>query len=117
MGRLTHTRKELQGRWHQKMPRFFYWLVVVASGIGGTAAAINIGIPATGGMLHDWWNDIYPYIFGGCIGVVCVSKLTVAGGYKEVDPDRLLHGRPGGHFTMAHDIDEDIDGEQPWAQE
>ena len=89
---IKNTGNEAVKRWHEKMPRFFYWLVVIAISIGCTAAAINTLIPATGGVLHEWWVNIYPYIFGGCIGVICASKLTVAGGYKELDPDKVLQG-------------------------
>jgi hypothetical protein len=100
-------------RWHEKMPRFFYWLVVIAISIGCTAAAINTLIPATGGVLHEWWVDIYPYIFGGCIGVICASKLTVAGGYKELDPDKVLQG----DITFKRDAEQpnmsDIETQQP----
>ena len=89
---IKQTGNELLGRWHQKMPRFFYWLVVIACGIGGLAFAINNGIPALGGTHSDWWADVYRYILGGCIGVVFVCKFTVAGGYKEIDPDKVLRG-------------------------
>lgn len=89
---IKKTRSEAVRRWHEKMPRFFYWLVVVACGVGGTAFAINSGVPALGGTLHEWWTDVYSYIIGGCIGVIAVSKFTVAGGYKEIDPDKVLQG-------------------------
>lgn len=85
-----NTSSEIAGRWHQKMPRFFYWLVVIACGIGGTAFAINTGVPALGGTLHEWWTDLYTYIIGGCIATVFVCKFTVAGGYKEIDPDKII---------------------------
>ncbi|MBQ8713087.1 MAG: hypothetical protein IJ551_09770 [Prevotella sp.] len=93
---------EIMQRWHQKMPRFFYWLVVVAAGVGGAAVAINTIIPATGGTLHEWWTDLYPYVLGTCIGIVFVCKFTVAGGYKQIDPDALLHGD---HTVLDQDID------------
>ena len=87
--KIKHTGSEIAGRWHQKMPRFFYWLIVVACGIGGAAAAINQLVPMTGGVLHAWWIDLYPYIFGSCVGIVFACKFTVAGGYKDIDPDKL----------------------------
>ena len=89
---IKQTGNELRERWHQKMPRFFYWLVVIACGIGGLAFAINNGIPALGGTHSDWWADVYRYILGACIGVVFVCKFTVAGGYKKIDPDKVLRG-------------------------
>ena len=99
--KIKHTGNELKGRWHQKMPRFFYWLVVIACGIGGTAFAINSGVPALGGTLDEWWTDIYSYIVGGCIGIIFVCKFTVAGGYKEISPDDITKGR----ITLDKDIE------------
>ena len=87
--KIKHTGNEIVERWHQKMPRLFYWIVVIASCIGSTAFAINTGVPALGGTLHEWWTDIYSYIIGGCIGIICVCKLTVAGGYKNINPDDI----------------------------
>lgn len=89
---IKKTGNEIVERWHSKMPRFFYWLVVIAVGIGGTAATINTLVPMTGGVLHEWWTDLYPYIFGGSVGVICACKFTVSGGWKEVDPDKVLQG-------------------------
>ena len=89
---IIRTGSEAVERWHQKMPRFFYWLVVIACGIGGLAFAINNGIPALGGTHADWWADVYRYILGACIGIVFVCKFTVAGGYKKIDPDKVLRG-------------------------
>lgn len=92
---IRQTGNELVERWHKKMPRFFYWLVVIACGIGGTAFAINAGVPLLGGTLHQWWTDIYTYIIGACIGIVFVCKFTVAGGYRGIDPDKMI---PGNNF-------------------
>lgn len=87
-----NTGNEAVERWHKKMPRFFYWIVVIACGVGGTAFAINSGVPALGGTLADWWTDIYSYVIGGCIATVFVCKFTVAGGYKNIDPDKIIRG-------------------------
>lgn len=87
---IKQTGNEILGRWHQKMPRFFYWLVVIACGIGGLAVAINKLVPLTGGVLHEWWVDLYPYIFSTCLGIVFTCKFTVAGGYKRIDPSKML---------------------------
>ena len=89
---IKQTGNELRERWHQRMPRFFYWIVVIACGVGGCAFAINNGIPALGGTHAEWWPDVYRYILGACIGIVFVCKFTVAGGYKEIDPDKVLRG-------------------------
>lgn len=99
--KIKNTGNEAMERWHQKMPKFFYWLVVIACGIGGTAFAINTAVPALGGQLHEWWTDIYSYVIGGCVGIIFVCKFTVAGGYKEINPDDLPHGR--------NILDKDID--------
>ena len=80
---------EVSSRWHLKMPKFFYQVVVVASGIGGMALTINTSIIAAGGVTHMWWNDIYPYIIGTCAGTIFACKFTVNGGFKTVDPDKL----------------------------
>jgi len=105
---IRHTGSEIRERWHMKMPRFFYWLVVIACGIGGTAFAINTGVPALGGTLDAWWTEWYGRILSGCIGVVAACKFTVAGGYKDIDPDRLTHG----NTVLDKDID-DMSGEPP----
>lgn len=89
---IKNTGNEIMERWHQKMPRFFYWIVVIACGIGGTAIAINNGLPMLGATHAEWWADVYRYILGGCIGVVFVCKFTVAGGYKSIDPDKVIQG-------------------------
>ena len=87
---IIKTGNEAVQRWHQRMPRFFYWIVVIACGVGGCAFAINNGIPALGGTHAEWWPDAYRYILGACIGIVFVCKFTVAGGYREIDPDKVL---------------------------
>ena len=113
---IIKTGNEAVQRWHQKMPRFFYWIVVVACGIGGLAVAINTGVPALGGMLHEWWTDIYSYIIGGCIGTIFVCKFTVAGGYKEIDPDKVIrNGNIVDRDSAAPNMS-DIDTEQPIEQ-
>ena len=103
---IRQTGNEIVERWHRKMPRFFYWIVVIATCIGMTAYAINTGIPALGGQLHEWWTDIYSYVIGACIGTVCVCKFTVAGGYRKVDPDKII--RAGQAPNMS-----DVETEQP----
>ena len=89
---IKQTGNELLGRWHQKMPRFFYWIVVIACGVGGCAFTVNSALPALGGTHAEWWPDAYRYILGACIGIVFVCKFTVAGGYRDIDPDKVLRG-------------------------
>ena len=98
---LKHTGNVLKERWVQKMPRFFYWIVVIACGIAGTAIAIHNGVPATGGVLPEWWTEVYPYITGGCIGIIFACKFTVAGGYKDINPDNITRG----NIVLDKDID------------
>lgn len=105
---IRRTGNELSRRWHEQMPRFFYWLIVVACGIGGGAAAINQLVPMTGGILHEWWINLYPYIFGTCVGIVFACKFTVSGGYKDINPDRLTRG----NMVLNKDIDH-MSGESP----
>ena len=89
---IKNTSNEIKERWHQKMPRFFYWIVVAVSCIISTAFAVNSGVPAMGGELPVWWTDIYSHILTCGIGIIVVCKLTVAGGYKKINPDRLQDG-------------------------
>ena len=89
---ISKTKNEMVERWHQKMPRFFYWMVVVACGVAGTAAAINLGLPMVGGTHSEWWDEAFRYIISTCIGVVFACKFTVAGGYKKIDPDKIIRG-------------------------
>ena len=111
--KIKHTGNELKARWMQRMPRFFRMLMRIVMGIAATATTVNFGVPALGGVLYDWWSDVYTHILVGSICIVMVCKLTVAGGYKELDPEDLLRGKMGRHIQMEHDIDEQIDGEQP----
>lgn len=110
---IKQTGSELKNRWHQQMPRFFYWIVVVACGIGGMAFAINTAVPALGGTLHDWWTDIYSYIIGGCVGIIFVCKFTVAGGYKQIDPDKIIRGQQLVNRDSTAPNMSDVETQQP----
>ena len=89
MGGIRHTGKEIKDRWVMKMPRFFRGLVVLCVCIVGTAFGINTTMVTAGAIPHEWWNDIYPLLIGVPTGMAIICKLTVAGGYKDIDPDRL----------------------------
>ena len=89
---IKHTGSELKGRWVGKMPKFFRQLVILCACIVGTAFGVNTMLQMTGAVAHDWWNDIYPLLIGVPTGMAIVCKLTVAGGYKDIDPDRLTRG-------------------------
>ena len=111
--KIKHTGNELKERWVQRMPRFFRMIVKIVTAIALTATTVNFGVPALGGVLYEWWPEIYTHILVGSICTLMVCKLTVAGGYKELDPEELLRGKLGRHIQMTHDIDEQMDGEQP----
>lgn len=111
--KIKHTGNELKERWVQRMPRFFRMIVKIVTAIALTATTVNFGVPALGGVLYEWWPEVYTNILVGSICTVMVCKVTVAGGYKELDPEDLLRGKMGRHIQMEHDIDEQIDGEQP----
>lgn len=111
--KIKHTSSELKERWVQRMPRFFRMIVKIVTAIALTATTINFAVPALGGALYEWWSGVYTHILVGSICTLMVCKLTVAGGYKELNPEDLLRGKMGRHIQMEHDIDEQIDGEQP----
>lgn len=111
--KIKHTGNELKERWLMKMPRFFRMIVKIVTAIALTATTVNFGVPALGGVLYEWWPEVYTHILVGSICMLMVCKLTVAGGYKELDPEELLRGKMGRHIQLTHDIDEQMDGEQP----
>lgn len=106
--RIRHTGNELKERWTQRMPRFFRGLVVLCACIVGTAFGINTMLNMTGAVAHAWWTDVYPLLIGVPTGMAIVCKLTVAGGYKDIDPDRLTKG----NVILDKDIDH-MHGEMP----
>ena len=87
---IINTGNEIRDRWTAKMPRFFRQLVKLAASVIVIVFAINSGVPALGGTLHPWWTDIYTYIISACIGIIVTCKMTVAGGYRDIDPDKVL---------------------------
>lgn len=89
---IRHTGTEIKERWMGKMPRFFRLIVVLCACIVGTAFGINQIMVIGGATPHQWWTDIYPLLLGVPTGMAIICKLTVAGGYKNIDPDRLMHG-------------------------
>lgn len=113
---IKNTGSELKGRWMGKMPRFFRQLVKLCACVIAIAFAINSGVPALGGTLHEWWTDIYTYIISTCIGIIATCKLTVAGGYKEIDPDKVIQG----NLTLDRDAQQpnmsDVETQQPSEQ-
>ena len=105
---IRHTGNELKERWTAKMPRFFRGLMILCTCIVGTALGVNQIMVIGGAQPHWWWTEIYPLLLGVPTGMAIVCKLTVAGGYKDVNPDRLTRHN--------HILDKDIDhmhGETP----
>lgn len=80
---------EFVERWQKKMPRFFYWVTMVASGVLFVSVTIHFTVESAGAAHVDWWQSIYPYVVGASAGIIAVCKFTVAGGYKDVDPDKI----------------------------
>lgn len=85
---------EVVERWQQKMPRFFRHIVVLCACVALSAFVINTSMSVAGAMPHEWWTDAYPLLIGVPTGMIIVCKLTVAGGYKDINVDALTHGRP-----------------------
>jgi len=110
---IKRTGNELRERWTKRMPRFFQTIVRIVLSIAATATTVNFAVPALGGELYDWWSGVYTHILVGSICTLMVCKLTVAGGYKKLDPEDLLRGKMGRHIQMDYDIEDNPDGEQP----
>ena len=66
----------LKNRWHNAMPKFFKRICLICTLVSGTALAVNTAIVAGGGVPHDWWVDIYPYLLGIPAGMAFVAKFT-----------------------------------------
>ena len=86
---IKRTGNEAVKRWHEKMPRFFHTLMMLAVGIGTTASAIHFGLPALGSEHSEWWPEVYKWICGICIGVAVSSKFTVDGGFRQKQADKM----------------------------
>ena len=106
--KIRHTGTEIKERWMGKMPRFFRQIVVLCACIAGTAFGVNQIMVIGGATPHTWWTDIYPLLLGVPTGMAIICKLTVAGGYKDIDIDSLTHG----NMILDKDIDH-MDEEGP----
>ena len=75
------------------MPRFFQRIVILCAIVVVTAFTVNTALTVAGAEPHDWWRDAYPLLIGVPIGMIVICKLTVAGGYRDIDLDPLSHGQ------------------------
>lgn len=66
----------MRQRWSNAMPKFFRIVCWVCALVSGTALAVNTAITAGGGVPHEWWTDIYPYLLGIPAGAAFVAKFT-----------------------------------------
>ena len=66
----------LRQRWNNAMPKFFRVICWSCALVSGTALAVNTAIVAGGGIPHEWWSDIYPYLLGIPAGMAFVAKFT-----------------------------------------
>jgi hypothetical protein len=67
------------------MPKFFKVIMCVSALVSGTAIAVNTAITTGGGVPHEWWNDLYPYLLGIPAGAAFVAKFTQTYG-KDGEP-------------------------------
>lgn len=72
-------------RWSNTMPKFFKVILCISALISGTALAVNTAIVAGGGVTHEWWNEVYPYLLGIPAGAAFVAKFTQTYG-KDGEP-------------------------------
>lgn len=108
---IRQTGSEAVKRWQERMPRFFQRIVILCAIVVVTAFTVNTALTVAGAEPHDWWRDAYPLLIGVPIGMIVICKLTVAGGYRDINLDPLSHGqvdrgqRPdssGHHDRPAH---------------
>lgn len=67
------------------MPKFFKVILGICALVSGTALAVNTAIVAGGGVTHEWWNEVYPYLLGIPAGAAFVAKFTQTYG-KDGEP-------------------------------
>ena len=86
---IKKTGNEAVKRWQEKMPKFFKRLMTLAIGVIVTASAIHFGMPLLGAEHSEWWQEVYRYIIGVCIGVAMASKLTCDGGFRDKSIEKI----------------------------
>lgn len=80
----------LKHRWKNAMPKFFRVVFWVCALISGTALAVNTAILSAGGVTHEWWNDLYPYLIGVPAGMAFACKFTQQYHGKPIDYDEYM---------------------------
>lgn len=102
----------IRQRWSNAMPKFFKVVCWICAFISGTALAVNTAIVAGGGVPHEWWSDIYPYLLGFPAGMAFVCKFTQTYGKngKPIDYNTHRKAERSGKTVLDRDIDSDIDG-------
>lgn len=95
----------LRSRWRNRMPKFFRIVFWVCSLVSGTALAVNTAIQAGGGVPHDWWTDIYPYLLGVPAGMAFAAKFTQSYGAdgKPLDYGDFHKGSSTGRTVLDMD--------------
>ena len=94
----------MRERWSNTMPKFFKVILCICALISGTALAVNTAIVAGGGITHEWWNEIYPYLLGIPSGAAFVAKFTQTYG-KDGEPvgKREKKDSNTGHTILDND--------------
>lgn len=103
---IKNTGNEAVKRWHEKMPKFFRWMMYLCGLVAGTTLCVNTFFNMSGIVPHDWWRDICPYLTGIPIGAMFAAKFTCDGGFRDKSMDKI-----NGHTILERDIDEDPDKE------
>lgn len=80
---------ELVERWRKKMPKFFRRVMWLCICIAGTATGVHVYFNHFGITPHEWWTDILPYVTGIPVGAAIACKLTVDGGFRQKQMDKI----------------------------
>ena len=95
----------IKGRWQNAMPRFFRNICWIGTLISGTAIAINTAITSGGGVAHEWWNEIYPYLLGVPAGAAFVAKFTQQYSGQPIDGSKQQEADGEVRTVLDRDID------------
>ena len=104
---IINTKNEAVDRWQQQMPPFFRKIVKACACIIITAFTVNTIMVNGGAEPHQWWCDVYPLLLAVPAGMITICKLTVAGGYKHINIDKLSRGQmpQSSHSCNMSDVD------------